>query len=213
MGSPSDFPPASKKGLNREALLIIGATSSAVTNSLTAHDAGPAIMIATFQLPAADELEALVGARHHDPFSLLGLHRSRPGLVPARVPALRHERFGAHDSRIRAHETRPCSGRVRLAGRRSRRRNRSCCGSANRGGNSKPAIPTHFHRPSARTICTCSTKAAWNKPIAYSAAASISATASAACALPAGRRMPRGSASSANSIGGTGARTRCRRTG
>ena len=32
-------------------------------------------MIATLQLPAADDLEALVGARHHDPFSLLGLHR------------------------------------------------------------------------------------------------------------------------------------------
>ena len=51
--------------------------SSAVTNSLMSHDAPvPATMIPTVQLPAADELEALVGARHHDPFSLLGLHRT-----------------------------------------------------------------------------------------------------------------------------------------
>ena len=33
-------------------------------------------MITTAQLPAADDLDALVGARHHDPFSLLGLHRT-----------------------------------------------------------------------------------------------------------------------------------------
>src|ERR1700688_4210410 len=33
-------------------------------------------MISTLQLPADDELEALVAARHHDPFSLLGLHRT-----------------------------------------------------------------------------------------------------------------------------------------
>ena len=33
-------------------------------------------MISTLRLPAADDLEALVGARHHDPFSLLGLHRT-----------------------------------------------------------------------------------------------------------------------------------------
>src|SRR5882724_7230788 len=33
-------------------------------------------MIATLKLPAANDLEALVGARHHDPFSLLGLHRT-----------------------------------------------------------------------------------------------------------------------------------------
>ena len=36
-------------------------------------------MIATVQTPAADELEALVGARHQDPFSLLGLHRAGKG--------------------------------------------------------------------------------------------------------------------------------------
>ena len=38
-------------------------------------------MIATLQTPAADELEALVGARHQDPFSLLGLHRAGKGWV------------------------------------------------------------------------------------------------------------------------------------
>jgi 1,4-alpha-glucan branching enzyme len=44
---------------------------------LTAHDAArPATMTTIRRLPAADELEALVGARHHDPFSLLGLHRT-----------------------------------------------------------------------------------------------------------------------------------------
>ena len=32
-------------------------------------------MSPTLHLPATDDLEALVGARHHDPFSLLGLHR------------------------------------------------------------------------------------------------------------------------------------------
>ncbi|MEO8164276.1 MAG: 1,4-alpha-glucan branching enzyme, partial [Betaproteobacteria bacterium] len=31
-------------------------------------------MTATLQLSAAEDLDALVGARHHDPFSLLGLH-------------------------------------------------------------------------------------------------------------------------------------------
>ncbi len=36
----------------------------------------PTEMIATLPMPATDELEALVGARHHDPFSLLGLHRT-----------------------------------------------------------------------------------------------------------------------------------------
>ena len=30
----------------------------------------------TLQLPAADDLNALVGARHHDPFGVLGLHRA-----------------------------------------------------------------------------------------------------------------------------------------
>ena len=33
-------------------------------------------MIVPLHLPAADDLEALVGARHHDPFSVLGLHRA-----------------------------------------------------------------------------------------------------------------------------------------
>ncbi|MEO8158374.1 MAG: 1,4-alpha-glucan branching protein GlgB [Betaproteobacteria bacterium] len=33
-------------------------------------------MITTLELPAADDLEALVGARHHDPFGLLGLRRT-----------------------------------------------------------------------------------------------------------------------------------------
>ena len=32
-------------------------------------------MIATLQTPTAEDLDALVAARHHDPFSLLGLHR------------------------------------------------------------------------------------------------------------------------------------------
>src|SRR5258708_8623205 len=35
-------------------------------------------MIPALQLPAAGDLDTLVGARHRDPFSVLGLHRSGP---------------------------------------------------------------------------------------------------------------------------------------
>ena len=159
------------------------------------------------------QVEAIVEARHGDPFSFLGMHKAAGGIsVRAMLPGAQEvavvepatgklpaKGVQLHRDGLFVATIRRPQGAVPLSAAGLERRRRST--------NSTTSIA--FRRCSASSTSICSPRAIISRATASSARTRCSTKVSRASPLRYGRRMPAGSASSAISTPGTAGACRC----